>query len=250
MIDPKACDNAVFLRRNANFHEFAPPAGLTIENGGSWTFTVSGLHRNARHCTDGAKSAYLTLADGGHVPVAVSDLLLENAVSEPPPVRLPDGKLDQPYALQPWPAKLELRPGDGFPVVLYPAVGSTGEDVAAIDTVLAMYHRLFPAGHAPFSLAASKQGRAIVFTADAGLKAEAYRLDLSETEIRLSFGGSAGRQYGLTSLAQLLDGARNHPEKFRFPASGNFGCAALQLARLPSRRLPPVLPDGGCGAAD
>ena len=27
VIDPEACENAVFLRRNANFHEFAPPPG-------------------------------------------------------------------------------------------------------------------------------------------------------------------------------------------------------------------------------
>lgn len=225
VIDPKACDNAVFLRRNANFHEFAPPEGLTVENGGSWTFTVSGLHRNARHCTDGAKSAYLTLADGRHVPVAVSDLLLENSVSEPSPERLPEGKLDQPYALQPWPAALDLEAGQGFPVVLNPATGAGQDDIAAVDTVLSMFHRLFPAGHAPFSLAASAQGRPLVFAADTGLAAEAYRLDFSESEIRLSSGGSAGRQYGLTSLAQLLDGARNHPGKFRFPARGTIADA-------------------------
>ncbi len=30
VIDGAACENAVFLRRNANFHEFAPPDGLTL----------------------------------------------------------------------------------------------------------------------------------------------------------------------------------------------------------------------------
>jgi hexosaminidase len=49
VIDKKACENATFLRRNANFHEFAPPAGLSLAPGASWTFTVSGLHR--RPCT-------------------------------------------------------------------------------------------------------------------------------------------------------------------------------------------------------
>ena len=35
VIDPKACENAVFLRRNANFHEFAPPDGLSLAPGAS-----------------------------------------------------------------------------------------------------------------------------------------------------------------------------------------------------------------------
>ncbi len=74
VIDPKACENASFVKRDANYHEFAPPTGFVLAPGASWTFSVSGLHRKAVHCTDGAKSAYLTLSDGSHVTVAVSDL--------------------------------------------------------------------------------------------------------------------------------------------------------------------------------
>ncbi len=220
VIDRAACDNAVFLRRNANFHEFAPPEGVTIEPGKSWTFTVSGLHRPAKHCTDGAKSAYVTLSSGKHVTVLVSDLLLENAVSEPPPVLLPEGKLDLPFALQPWPASIDAKPGEGFPVVLYPAEGSSSDDLRAISTVLALFRRLFESGHAPFNLAASPQGRALRFVNDASLAAEGYKLVFSTDEITLSHADAAGRQYGLTSLAQLLQGARSKPNTFRFPISG------------------------------
>src|SRR6478735_2822911 len=133
VIDPKACENAVFLRRNANFHEFAPPEGLSLAPGASWSFTVSGLHRTAQHRTDGAKSAYLTLADGRHVPVAVSDLLLDGRTSEPPPVLLPEGKLELPFALQPWPAKIEAVPGDDFPVVLYPVAGTDRDCLRSVS---------------------------------------------------------------------------------------------------------------------
>lgn len=220
VIDRAACDNAVFLRRNANFHEFAPPEGVTIEPGKSWTFTVSGLHRPAKHCTDGAKSAYVTLSSGKHVTVLVSDLLLENAVSEPPPVLLPEGKLDLPFALQPWPASIDAKPGEGFPVVLYPAEGSSSDDLRAISTVLSLFRRLFESGHAPFNLAASPQGRALRFVKDASLAAEGYKLVFSTDEITLSHADAAGRQYGLTSLAQLLQGARSRPNTFRFPGSG------------------------------
>ena len=135
VIDAAACGNATFLRRNANFHEFGPPAGLTLAPGESWSFTVAGLHRKAQHCTDGAKSAYLTLSSGKHVPVAVSDLLLEGRTSEPPPELLPEGRLDLPFALQPWPAEITATPGDGFPVVLFPQ-GASIEELSAISTVM------------------------------------------------------------------------------------------------------------------
>jgi len=220
VIDQKACDNATFLRRNANFHEFAPPAGVSIAPGQSWTFTVSGLHRPARHCTDGAKSAYVTLASGQHVDVAVSDLLLEGSVSEPPPVLLPNGKLDLPFALQPWPAEIDVKPGDGFPVVLYPDSSASADDLRAISAVTALVRRLFESAHAPFNLSPSPQGRALRFNNDPSIAAEGYSLDFSADAITLSYADAAGRQYGLTSLAQLLEGARSQPDTFRFPVSG------------------------------
>ncbi|WP_455274764.1 beta-N-acetylhexosaminidase [Rhizobium herbae] len=225
VIDKTACDNAVFVKRNANYHEFAPPAGFTLAPGASWAFTVSGLHRKAVHCTDGAKSAYLTLADGRHAPVAVSDLLLEGRVSEPPPVLLPEGRLDLPFALQPWPRQIDAIPGDAFPVCLYPAPGVSTDDLKAIDTVIGLFRRLFEADHAPLSLASNSQGRALRLKPDPALVSEAYQLSFSPEAVTLSYGGGAGRQYGLTTLAQLLNGARREPGKFRFPVSGTISDA-------------------------
>jgi hexosaminidase len=219
VIDAAACGNAIFLRRNANFHEFGPPAGLTLAPGESWSFTVAGLHRRAQHCTDGAKSAYLTLSSGKHVPVAVSDLLLEGRTSEPPPELLPEGRLDLPFALQPWPAEITATPGDGFPVVLFPQ-GANIEELTAISTVISLTRRLFESDHSVFNLAASPQGRPLIFKTDAALEAEAYRLDFTSGSVTLSYSAAAGRQYGLTSLAQLLNGARATKDKFRFPISG------------------------------
>ncbi|MET3857168.1 beta-N-acetylhexosaminidase [Rhizobium sp. OAE497] len=219
VIDAAACGNATFLRRNANFHEFGPPAGLSVAPGGSWTFTVAGLHRKAQHCTDGAKSAYLTLSSGEHVPVAVSDLLQEGAASEPPPVLLPEGRLDLPFALQPWPAEIDAKPGDGFPVVLYPQ-GASSEELSSISTVISLTRRLFESDHSVFNLVPSPQGRALTFSKDAALDAEAYKLTFAADRVTLTYSGAAGRQYGLTTLAQLLNGARVTKGKFRFPISG------------------------------
>ncbi len=59
--------------------------------GESWRFTVAPLWRPAKHRTDGAKSAYLTLSDGRHLPVSVDDVLLAGRPAEPAPVLMPKG---------------------------------------------------------------------------------------------------------------------------------------------------------------
>jgi hexosaminidase len=219
VMDNPACENATFLLRNANFHQYAPPAGFVLEPGASWRFTVRGLWRPAKHRTDGAKSAYLTFSDGTHHTIDVADLMLEGRVSDPQKPLLPEGRVAEPFSLLPWPKQAQLQAGE-TPVVLYPAAGSTLADVKAMDTVLSLHRRLFSAAHQPFSLIAVEQGKAVRFQQSASLAAEAYELTFAEDEIVLAYGGDAGRQYGLTALAQLHDGARRNAALFRFPASG------------------------------
>ncbi|MFN6985557.1 MAG: beta-N-acetylhexosaminidase, partial [Rhizobium oryzihabitans] len=218
-VDKPVCGNAVYLRRNANFHEFAPPPGFVLEAGKSWRFTVDGLLRPARHRTDGAKSAYVSLADGTHRAVAVGDLMLDGRHSEPAPVLLPEGKLDLPFAIQPWPAEVDAEPGEAFPVALFPTEDAKAEEVLAVETVLSLFRRLFAVGHVPFSLAPVHEGKPLRFKKHSGLEAEGYRLSFSDEAVVVEYSAAAGLQYGLTVLAQLLHGARIDP-KFRFPASG------------------------------
>lgn len=213
------CENAVFLRRNANFHQFAPHEGLVLHPGKSWRFTVAPLWRPARHRTDGAKSAYLTLSDGSHVDVSVDDTLLSGRPAEPAPELMPAGELSEPFFLLPWPAASALDAGDAVPVALYPADSASLADRRAMMEVGTLYRRLFQIGHQPFAQTAVHQGRSIHFKQDDGLPDEAFRLSF-EDEIKLTYGNHAGRQYGLTALAQLLHGARVKPQSFRFPASG------------------------------
>jgi len=219
VMDNPACENATFLLRNANFHQYAPPAGFVLEPGASWRFTVRGLWRPAKHRTDGAKSAYLTFSDGTHHTIDVADLMLEGRVSDPQKPLLPEGRITEPFSLLPWPKQAHLQAGE-TPVVLYAAAGSTLADVKAMDTVLSLHRRLFSAAHQPFSLIAVEQGKAVRFQQSASLAAEAYELTFAEDEIVLAYGGDAGRQYGLTALAQFHDGARRNAALFRFPASG------------------------------
>lgn len=214
------CDNAVFLKRNANFHQFAPLPGFVLQPGQSWRFTVQGLWRPARHRTDGAKSAYLTLANNQHVSVAVDDLMLEGRESAAALPLLPKGELAEPFFMLPWPAAAALDAGDTVPVALYPAEGTGLDDLKAIQSVNLLYRRLFNVQHVPFSLAAVQQGLVLTFKAESDLAADAYHLTFGE-QITLSYGAAPGRHAGLTALAQLLHGARIDPAQFHFPASGS-----------------------------
>ncbi|KPF46113.1 beta-N-acetylhexosaminidase [Rhizobium sp. AAP43] len=224
-IEEPVCENATFLKRNANFHQFAPPAGFVLQPGASWSFRVGGLWRPAKHRTDGAKSAYLTLSSGQHAAVAVADLMLGGDHSAPPPALLPEGKVTEPFAMLPWPASVALVAGEGFPVALYPADGASLVELRAVENVLRLFCRLFPVGHAPLSLARVHEGRAVSLSADDSLGASAYALTFAADEIALRYGDVAGLQYALTLLAQMLHGARMQPDIFRFPASGTISDA-------------------------
>lgn len=219
VMDNPVCENATFLLRNANFHQYAPPSGFVLEPGASWRFSVRGLWRPAKHRTDGAKSAYLTFSDNTHHTIDVADLMLEGRPSEPQKPLLPEGRVTEPFSLLPWPKQANVQAGE-TPVAMYPAEGSALADLKAMDIVLGLHRRLFSAAHQPFSLVAVEQGKAVRFQQSDSLAAEAHALTFAEDEILLSFGGDAGRQYGLTALAQLHDGARRNAALFRFPGSG------------------------------
>lgn len=194
--DVHVCEGATLLRRVANFHEYAPPAGLSLQPGECWIFTVSGLTRQAKHCTDGVKSAYLTTEDGRALPVGFGDLMLKGGH-----------------------ATMDVTAGDFVPVALYPAPGSSGRDIKAVATVLALYKRLFPVANVPFSLVQVDGGLPVQF-ATSSCAAEGYALTFSAESVTLSANGDAGVQYGLTTLAQLLHGARTDPDIFAFPVTG------------------------------
>jgi hexosaminidase len=230
------CDNAVFLKRNANFHQFAPLPGFVLQPGQSWRFTVQGLWRPAKHRTDGAKSAYLTLANNQHVAVAVDDLMLEGRKSTAAPPLLPKGALSEPFFLLPWPAEVALNAGEHSPVALSPADGTALDDLQAIQSVNLLYRRLFNVGHVPFSLTAVQQGQALVLKAEPALAADAYTITFGE-QITLSYGGAPGRHSGLTALAGAARSGTISLSSLRH----HHGSAALSMARLPSGCVAAVL---------
>lgn len=207
---------ARFLRRTANFHEFAPLEGAVLRPGESWTFQAEGLFRSPFHRNDAAKTAWVTVA-GSHLPVQVGDLIQASGAPALPPPRLPEGRLTLPFALLPWPNAIEATPGPA-PVILHAAPGTARDDLRLMLSVDALHSRLFPAARRLFQLSPAPGARALVFALDAALPPEGYRLDFGDT-ITLSASAEAGRRFGLLSLAQMLHGAFADP-KFLFPATG------------------------------
>ena len=208
---------ATFLRRDANFHEFAPVDSTPLAPGDSWAFSVSGINRSPFHRNDAAKTAWLTDAAGNHSPVQVGDLMHADQAPVTPKPRLPEGRLTLPFALLPWPNDIDAAPGE-TPVILHAAEGTSVAQKRAMLAVDALHNRLFPTCKRLFQISAAPGSRALTFAEDASLPAEGYTLSFAD-QITLTSSGEKGRRYGLIALAQMMHGAFTDPD-FRFPASG------------------------------
>lgn len=217
IIDMEEVTNGRLLRRVANFHEFAPPEGLRLAPGASWTLHAAALNRSPFHRNDAAKTAWVT-QDGAHLPVQVGDLIQTPAAPVLPPPRLPQGRLTLPFALLPWPNAIDAEPGPA-PVILHAAPGTSLADLRLMLSVDALHARLFPAARKLFQLSPAPGSRAVGFDYDASVPVEGYRLAFGPT-ITLTASSDAGRRYGLIALAQMLHGAATDPA-FLFPASGD-----------------------------
>lgn len=209
---------AKLLRRVANFHEFSPPETLYLKPGDRWRFSVSGLNRSPFHRNDAAKTAWVTLSSGEHLPVQVGDLIQGHETPALPPPRLPRGQLTLPFALQPWPNRIDAESGPA-PTLLHVSDDSSQADMRLMLSIDALHSRLFPASRRLFQLSPAPGSRALVFANCLNCPPEGYRLDFTDQKIRLTAGTEAGRRYGLTTLAQMLHGAFTDPE-FQFPAHG------------------------------
>lgn len=209
-------ENVRLVRRNANYHSFAPPEGMVLAPGAAWTFRIAGLNRSPFHRNDAAKTAWVT-ADGVHRAVSVGDLMLKGSVPPLPPPRLPEGRLTVPVALLPWPQAIKVTTAPA-PVILTAADGTGVADRRMMLTVDALHARLFPAARRPFTLTRAEGDRTLAF-ATAPLPSGAYRLEFGPT-VTLTAGDDDGRRHGLITLAHMMHGAFADPA-FGFPVSGH-----------------------------
>ncbi len=218
--DLSQTENCRLISRTANNHQVEPPKGLTLNRGESWRFAVTSLTRKAVHRTDGVSTAFITLGDGQSFDIDLGDILLGGTTPDMPPELIPEGRVELPVSLIPWPRKVELKSFDTPPVALFPA-GEDADLTVAMGDVAALAKRLFANAIPPFALTQCAGGRALTATHDKTLSAEAYGLDFTAHEVTLAYGDGAGLFYGLITLAQLLQGAHEKPKLFQFPTSGS-----------------------------
>lgn len=224
-VRPSVCQNGTMTRRQANYHEYAPPAGLTLAPGESWRFVETSLSRKALHSNDGPKSAFVIFADGSAEQASVADMQIagfEAARAERSNFTL--GVLPQPasFAVASWMAKA--------PVHLKLEGGSVTEK-RVVGGVNALARRLFTLRANPFVFVAPEGAAVLRLAANAALAEEAYQINFNGSDIVLTYGTDLGLRHGLVTLAQGMMAAREDADRFAFPHTGRIEDAPRHVWR-------------------
>jgi len=210
--------NAQAFTRIANFHEITPPEGLVLKPGEAWSFSVEGLTNPARHRLDGPKSAYLTTA-GRNVDVLCTDLAAPQDLDSGERRHVPQGETREPLYMVPWPQTVSTSAYSNDTVAFLVSDGGI-EDKAAAAKISALSKRLFSDAPAPFRFTESANLMPVSFQASDDLPEDGYKLTFASGSVTLSYGGSTGRDYGLTVLAQQAYGVYRAPETYRIASDG------------------------------
>jgi hexosaminidase len=220
-IDPQSrMEGGTLAARLSNHSELAPPTGFVLAPGDSWAVTARGLSYPLRHWTDGATSAYLALADGTTIPVAVKPTHLRgsNAPLKRGAEIYPIAELaDAPISVIPWPRKVTVAGRLAAPAGLDIRADDSAAK-AASDTFTGLVERLFPVEG--IARPAAEGGFPVSTAIANGYASEAYAIRFSASEVSVTASTRNGILYGLITLGQILRGARRHPEAFLFPAEG------------------------------
>jgi hexosaminidase len=220
-IDPHATlDNGTLLERLSNHTLIAPPAGMVLAPGETWTATARGLSYGLRHWSDGANAAYLVLSDDRVISIPTGPTqgkgqnapLLKGAARFPVPATAPVA-----HSIIPWPKSVATSGRRIAPagLDLKPEGEAANRAAAAFAGLVA---DLFPAE--ALVRPAAEAGMAVSLTERAGLAAEGYELSFAENAVTVAAGTRAGFLYGLITLGQMVRGAKLHPQTFSFPTDG------------------------------
>ncbi|SHJ23898.1 beta-N-acetylhexosaminidase [Wenxinia saemankumensis] len=202
------------IRTFANHVEIAPEGAIPA--GGAATIRVIGLTHPPRNRSQGAMAAWIE-ADGEAIPLDTGDLVPPEGVERGPVRDWPEGRIDTPLLIQPWPAELAVESFGPAPTLV--AEGSGLAESFAV--VAALHRRLFPVAPAPLALAG--EGRRVTAESDGTLPPGGYRLDFGAT-IRLTHADADGLRHGVLTLAQMAHGARSE-DAFAFPQAGHIADA-------------------------
>ncbi|SNY90123.1 hexosaminidase [Cohaesibacter sp. ES.047] len=212
---------ARFVSRTANYHELAPEKTVMVGPDTPWRINIPVLSHRPAHCTDGPKSAFILCPDGETIPVDCAPLAPEGEQAAPAEltrVHPEAGEGTCPERLGLIPMAKEVAVERWSEVA--PASLSVAEWSEAIETVNALFGRIFPNEFWPFRTDSAGVLLEVVEASPDGLKStEGYRLDFSHATVTLTATGP-GLHYGLIALAQIWRAARTEPESFHFPLEG------------------------------
>ena len=201
------------VRNEGSFVELIPDG--PVPAGGTWALHLRGLVHRATTRMQGVLSAWVTLKSGATVRATIGDLENLDGGARGPGVDWPEGALDLPLALLPWPAEAAIEAWRDAPV-LHPAEGT---DPRPFHVVASLHRRLFPADPAPLAVAPVRDGLPVAATSDATLPPGGYRLTFGP-RVALAHADADGLRHALIALAQMAHAARIDP-RFRFPATGS-----------------------------
>lgn len=213
-------EGARLVDQLSNYHVLAPEEGGALEPGGRWEIVAKQISHTLRHYTYGPKSAAVTLEDGTTIVPEIAPMTLNGETGNPTIVHpgrrpLPEGETT--ISVIPFPAAAEISGARELPA----AIGfGEGTEIAqaAFETVKALAERLF-AGEVLLG-----DGLSVQTIVRDGLSEGAYEIEFGGT-VKLIASGADGFRQGFITLAQILRGARQHPEDFVFPAGGTISDA-------------------------
>lgn len=215
-VRPSRCTGGQFIRRQANFHEYAPDDGFVLQPGASWSMREHSLTRAALHSNEGPKSAAVLLEGDVRADAFASDLQAARPADTAAPTSAPLtlGVLPQP----------EVVEVSSYRIAAPSHLVLQSEDRGvkqAVSKAAALTRRLFPLSPVPFVLTAPEGTLPLLVERDATLADDGYAVDFTPEAITLRHGAGNGLLHGLVTLAQTLVNAHKQPGQYGVPLTGS-----------------------------
>lgn len=204
----------------STFVELVPPQGFILAPGATWTVTLHDLGWAFQHWTDGARGAYLVLADGSTLALATAATKFAGRNTSPKrgaePFPVPAAP-PAPIAVIPWPNAVSVSSLAGAPAGL--ALITEGREAEAAAEAFA---RLTDDLFAVEGIVRPEEegGRPVHLHCREGFGAEAYEIAFAPASVAVSASTRTGLLYGLVTLGQIWRGAHHFPSAYGFPREG------------------------------
>ena len=208
---PSDATGGAFVRRQANYHEFAA-TDVSLAPGEQWHLTERSLTRKALHSNEGPKSAAILLAGGERAGAFAADLQAANPITASAPVA------DRKAGVLPQPQSVAVASYRAQAPAHFLITGDIALQRMATK-VTQLTQRLHPLLPNPFVLAAPA-GTVTVSAQKGDLPVDGYRLEFAADSIRITHGDGFGLFYALVSLAQLHAHAHQDGATYGVPLDG------------------------------